>query len=366
MGAVRELHLLRAIAESAGPPASGFTCLEDTLLERARGLHDRFPRAALRPVALLRAEALDARAGSRVWLALEALQVTGSFKVRGALLAIDDLQLRGHTRAVAASAGNHGAGVAHAAAVLGFDVTVVVPKTAPRTKIERIARGAQLRLSGSSHYDGAEREARDLAEREGVPFLSPYDDLAVVAGNGASLGFEIVRELGRVPDTVLVPFGGGGLASGLGCALVIEAERTGQPRSRVFGVQSEASPAMALSLTRGAAVEVLEPAGPTLAEGLEGGISPAAFERARAVLEGLVVVSEASIARAMVGMSRTTGLQIEGSAAAALAPLLDHLPRSVQPSGPSSDLVVVLTGSNVDAAVFRGLEEQYADAARLW
>lgn len=366
MSAVRELRLLSAVAETAGPPVSGVVCPADYLLDRARNLHALFPKARLRELALLRAPGLDARAGSRVWLALEVLQVTGSFKVRGALLALDELQRRGHTRAIAASAGNHGAGVAHAASVLGFDVTVVVPKTAPKAKTERIARGARLHLSESSHYDGAEREAREMAQREDVPFLSPYDDLAIVAGNGSSIAFELVREMGRVPETVLVPFGGGGLATGIACALLLEADRTGQPRPRVFGVQSEASPAMALSLDRGTAVLTLEPRGPTLAEGLEGGISQAAFERASAVLAGVLVVTEEGIANAMVGMSRTTGLQIEGSAAAALAPLLGDLPAPVRARDPDSDLVVVLTGGNVDVSVFQRLEETHASAAKLW
>ena len=366
MSAVRELRLVSAVAQTAGPPVSGVVCPAEYLLDRARNLHELFPEARLRPLALLRAPGLDARAGSRVWLALEVLQVTGSFKVRGALLAIDELQRRGHTRAVAASAGNHGAGVAHAASVLGFDVTVVVPKTAPTTKTERIARGARLHLSESGHYDGAEAEAREMALREDVPFLSPYDDLAVVAGNGASLGFEIVREMGRVPETVLVPFGGGGLATGVACALAVEAHRTGQSRPRVFGVQSEASPVMVLSLDRGSAVLSHAPAGPTLAEGLEGGISQAAFERARAVLSGVLVVSEDGIANAMVSMSRTTGIQVEGSAAAALAPLLGDLPLAVRAQDPDSDLVVVLTGGNVDPPVFQKLEDAYANAVKLW
>ena len=241
---------------------------------------------------------------------------------------------------VAASAGNHGAGVAYAANVLEMDATIVVPKGAPETKRERIeAYGAKLVVSEHDGYDGAETEARALAERLGVPFLSPYDDEAVIAGNGGTLGFEIEAALGHPPAVVLAPFGGGGLASGLGLAL---------PGTKVFGAQSEASPAFALSLERGGAVESLEPATPTLADGLEGGISRAAFERAASIVAGVVVVSEDDIAAAMVAAYRSLGLTIEGSAAAALAPVLSQLPGALRPRSADEDIVVVLTGRNVD------------------
>ena len=316
------------------------TLLDDSLLDAARSLASSHPTARLRPCSLVRLPEADTRSGARVWLALESLQVTGSFKVRGALLALSRLKEQGQRAVIAASAGNHGAGVAYAASILDMSATIVVPKATPQVKRERIlAYGAKLVVSEHA-YDGAERVARELASNDGLPFVSPYDDPAVIAGNGASLGFDIKAALGRVPAIVVTPFGGGGLATGLACAL----------DTKVMGAQSEASPAFALSLERGEAVEELEPAGDTLADGLEGGISRAAFERASSVVAGVVVVSEQAIAEAMVAAHKWLGLTIEGSAAAALAPFVGTPPEELRPANPDSDVVIVLTGRNVDHA----------------
>ncbi len=358
--AVSAVHLIAGSdARSVEPDAR--------LFERARNLATEFPDAGLRRVSLVRAQKLDARARGRVWLALEALQTTGSFKVRGALLALDELRRRGVARVVAASAGNHGAGVAHAARVLGMEAIVFVPSSTPEKKRKRIEQGATMVLAKSAHYDAAEREAREFARASNLPFVSPYDDPAVVAGNGASLGFEIASELGHVPGRVFVPVGGGGLATGVATAL-----KMGRADVRVFGVQSEASPAFAMSIESGRAVETLELDVPTLAEGLEGGISQAAFERTRAALNAILVVTEDAIARAMLGIHAAWGHPVEGSGAAALAPLLDELPPQLHPPKDAEDDVVVLvTGGNVDddrlAALRAKLGAGAGDAAAtLW
>jgi threonine dehydratase len=322
-------------------------------LEPVRRIAKRFPEANLREVAVVRAPELDTRADSsghlRVWLALEALQTTGSFKVRGALMALDRVRARGGPggRVVAASAGNHGAGVAYAARVLGLSATIVVPASIPRAKRSRIERyRAHVVLAESDRYDDAETRAMAIAAETGATFVSPYDDVDVVAGNGGSLGFEIIRAMGGVPDLVFAPLGGGGLATGLAHAFADESEPAARTRC-VWGVQSEASAAMALSLQRGEAVLRLAPSGPTLAEGLEGGISKRAFERAREAIAGVVVVTEEEIAGAMRYACREMGLVIEGSAAVALAPVLQGLPEAV-PRGGGQDVLVVLTGRNVD------------------
>lgn len=334
-------------------PAGLFPSAEH--LSRARGLAQRFPEAHLREVTLIRAPIERPGSRLRIWLALESMQVTGSFKVRGALLAVEALvAAAGAAQAasgkgapvevIAASAGNHGIGVSLAAKVLGAKATVVIPRGAPRTKTDKIASyGATIVHAQSTGYDDAEAEAIELARTRGLPFLSPYDDLDVLTGNGASLGYEIIEKLGKVPDLVYAPIGGGGLATGLALAIT---DDTSAPTRRVWGVQSEASCAFAKSLETGVAVTTLPPA-ETLAEGLEGGISVRGFARARQVLAGAIVVTEDELANAMRFGVRELGLTLEGSAAVALAAAL-AAPSDVDARVREGDLVVVLTGRNVD------------------
>ncbi|HEY2370549.1 MAG TPA: pyridoxal-phosphate dependent enzyme, partial [Polyangiaceae bacterium] len=138
------------------------------LLAAARSIAATFPEARLRPCTLARLPEADARARARVWVALESLQVTGSFKVRGALLALSRLAASGVKSVVAASAGNHGAGVAYAANVLDIDATIVVPRTAPEAKRARIAsQGAKLVVAD---VDGSKRE---LASKLGAKWVTP-------------------------------------------------------------------------------------------------------------------------------------------------------------------------------------------------
>jgi threonine dehydratase len=215
------------------------------------------------------------------------------------------------------------------------------------------AYGASIVLAASERRDEAEAQARLFATETDAAFVSPRDDLSVIAGNGASLGFEIIRAIGGVPDVTFAPFGSGGLATGLAYAFADQTEGSHEVTS-VWGVQSEASPAMALSLERGEAIESMPPREPTIAEGLEGGISKTAFERAREAIAGVVVATEAEIAGAMMYAYREMGLVLEGSAAVALAPLLYGVPGVVRAraardeTADATDLVVVLTGRNVD------------------
>lgn len=324
-------------------------------LERARTMSERFAGAGLLPVRLFEAPRAMSKA-RRVWIAAESMQVTGSFKVRGALLAIERLRARTKNEPLvilAVSAGNHGVGVAHAAKHLGVEAHVVVPRGAPRTKVDKIKKaGAHVIVASSPGYDDAEKEAIALAVERKATFLSPYDDIDVLTGNGASLGFEILRALAAPSPIVLCPVGGSGLAAGLASAFRHE---LGAKGARVVPVQSEASCAFAMSLERDEAVVELPPA-ETLAEGLEGGISKRAFARSVALgIEQAIVVTEHEIEAAMAFAARELGLLIEGSAAVALAPLLDpHFNPAML--GDAEDIVVVLTGRNVDAdRVFRVL-----------
>jgi threonine dehydratase len=328
-------------------------CLPWERILASRDLSSRFPTAGIRRVTVVRSPSFDRSAddsgSTRVWLALEHLQVSGSFKYRGALCALDRARRQGHSKVVVASAGNHGAGVARAANVLEMEAVVVVPMVTAQCKLTRITTtGATLVVEGGS-YDQAEMAATNLAHAQGLPFISPYDNLDVIVGNGSSLAFELTEALDKTPEHVLVPIGGGGLASGLGWGLAaITGQGVRRPR-RVWTAQSAQCPAFARSIERGQAVEQLEPAGHTLAHGLEGGISAAAFSRASEVVAGVTVVSEQEIASAMVALHDRTGLRVEGSAAAALVPALYGLPELLR----GGDVVVVLTGRNIDDAEFQ-------------
>jgi len=319
-------------------------------LESVRHLSERFPDAGLRSVAVLRAPTFDRKADpegrTKIWLALENLQITGSFKIRGALCAVDDARMAGHTHVVAASAGNHGVGIAHAARALGLQARVFIPECAPKNKIDKMVAAGAIVDFCENGYDEAERSARRAARAFGCPFISPYEDSCVCLGNGASLAFEIADYFGEVPAHVIAPIGGGGLAAGLATGF---SYLKGSFQRIVWTVQSEASAAFALSLDRGSAVESLPPPPQgTLADGLEGGISQSSFERAKSLLLGVSVVTEKEIAKAMRQANEKLRVRLEGSAAVALVPLLTELPDALK----GGNLVVVLTGRNVDASTF--------------
>ncbi len=315
-------------------------------IEGVRQLGRRYPTARLREVPLVRAAELDARAdpggSTRVWLALEALQVTGSFQVRGALITVE-AAAKEHRRVVAPSVGNHGIAVAYASFVLGVPATIVVPSSIARTKREKIERyGAELIVASSERYEAALAIAKQMADEQDAVLIAAGQDVGNIVGNGSSLGFEIVRGLGGVPERALAPFGDGGLVTGLAWAL--RTEVVGEVERGVWGVQSDACGTMAASLECGRAVTASDAPGPTLAEELREGVSTFAFERAREAIAGICVVSEAQIAAAMGYAYGDMGLVLEGTAALALAPVLFGLPEGLR----GGDIVVVLTGRNID------------------
>lgn len=278
--------------------------------------------------------------GEGVFLKDEASQDTGSFKLRGALAALADLDDEARTRGVlTASAGNHGYGMARAGRLLGVPVTVFVARATPAVKRDGIAAaGATLELIDASGYDEVEACAKAAACERGVRFVSPFDDPLVAAGNGGTVGLEILEQL---PDvrTLVAPVGGGGLIAGLAAA-----RRHAGASFALIGVQSEACPAMVKSLEAGRALTTYEGA-PTVAEGLEGGVSETTFAVARDELASMVAVSEAAIEDAMRFAREELDLTIEGSAAVAIAWVRAHRVEVERP------VVVVVSGGNVDPAV---------------
>lgn len=285
--------------------------------------------ARLVPTPLVAAPAL----GAGVWLKLESLQPTGSFKVRGALAALS--ALGGDAEVVTASAGNHGLGIAWAATALGRRATVVVPETASPAKVEALERFDARLVRHGSGYDEAEARALELAVA-GADYVSPYNDTHVIAGQ-ATIGREIAAQLSG-PLTVICPLGGGGLASGLG--LWASSSRAGV---RVVAVEARRSQAFRTALDAGRIVPI-DP-GPTLADGLGGNIEAGSvtFELVREHVAEVAVAEEDEIEDAVRFMAVAAGLVVEGAAAAGVA--------AVRGGGEVDGCtVVVITGRNIAAA----------------
>jgi threonine dehydratase len=287
---------------------------------------------------------LGCESGGSVFLKLENLQHTGSFKVRGAFNRLMTLTAtQREAGIVAASSGNHGLATAFAMNHLGIEGEILLPENASPLKIRRLERlGVALRLHGAS-CEATESHARRQAEKTGRVYISPYNDPFVVGGQG-TIGMEILDRLPQV-DCIMASVGGGGLIAGI--AGVVKHRRHA---IRIVGCLPERSPAMALSVRAGRIVAA--PVGETLSDGTAGGIEPGAvtFAPCRSLVDDWVLVSEAEIRRAMVRVFDNHGLVIEGAAAVTVAGFLKMAPRF---SGKTVALVVC--GGNVDSQRFKRL-----------
>ena len=267
------------------------------------------------------------------------LQATGSFKERGARHALLCLTPAQRARGVvAASAGNHALGLAYHGRELGVPVTVVMPRNAPRVKASRChTLGAHVVLHGDT-YDEASVHAHALAASHGLAYVHPFDDLAVIAGQG-TLALEALFAEPDV-DAVVVPVGGGGLLSGV--AAVFKALR---PDVQVIGV--EPSHAAGLVAARNAGRPVRTATLPTLADGLAVAQTGAhTFAHARAFVDDVVTVTEDDLALALLAAHEAHGVSLEGAGATALAACL----AGRLPGLAGKRVLVALTGCNIDPA----------------
>jgi threonine dehydratase len=275
--------------------------------------------AAIRPdvpvSALQLSGSLSKTLGCTVLLKNEHLQPTGSFKIRGATNKLrilgEDARRKGVTTA---SSGNHGQAVALAGSKSGVPVTVYVAATASKTKMAAIrALGAELNIVAGPPIE-AELLARRHAERQGKVYISPYNDLDVVAGQG-TMGMELLEQAPDL-DAVFISVGGGGLISGVGTAL-----KNLSPRTRVVGVWPENSPCMLRAMEAGEIIDVEEQ--DTLSDGTAGAVEPGSvtFPLCREVIDETVTVTEAQIAGAMRMIAEAEHWIVEGSAGVALAGL---------------------------------------------
>ncbi len=297
---------------------------------------------------LERSDALSEMSGVQAYLKLENLQRTGSFKIRGALNRLMTLsEQEREAGIVAASAGNHALGVAEAATALGARATLIVPKSGSPAKIAALRRYPsaylELLIEGAD-YDAAETLGIALARESKRRFVSAYNDPQIMAGQG-TIGLEILEDLPDV-EAVLVPAGGGGIISGIGLWA-----KTVNPRIRVIGVQSTASPQMRAAFDAGhlVTVTVLD----SLADGLAGNIEPGSpmYDLARQYVDEIVLVEESEIAQAMAWYIEQHHLIVEGSGAVVLAALLHQR----IPGLSGKKVAAVLTGRNVSTERLKAL-----------
>ncbi len=291
------------------------------------------------PSPLIRSEHFSRLTGAEVFLKLENLQRTGSFKVRGALNKLHRcLESDGPRPVVAASAGNHAQGVALAAASLGMPATIVMPETAAISKqLATRDYGGRVVLHGRTVAEAVER-ARALGE-EGYCFVHPYDDEDVIAGQG-TVALELLEQVAEA-DEVWVPVGGGGLAAGVAAALA-----EARPTAKVVGVQTEACPSAARALEAHEPVTVA--LGQSIADGiLVSRVGDTNFPLLARGVREVRVVEETAIASAIVQLLERKKLLAEGAGAVGLAALLSAPPERVR----GRRIVVVVSGGNVDLNV---------------
>ena len=295
---------------------------------------------------LNRSKFLSDLCGADVFLKLENLQVTHSFKIRGVINKLLHLSAEEKAQGViTASAGNHGQAVAFGGQKLGFSAKIVVPTTTPKIKVDGIKKyGAELILFGET-YPEAERKAKELAQSEGRLYISPYNDPLIVAGHG-TIGLEVVDELPKV-DAVLVPVGGGGLISGIAIAV-----KNLKSNVQVIGVQSEAVPIMFESLKAGKIVPPHRHNPKTIAEGLSGGIEKGSitFSISQQYVDEVVLVREETLRQAVYLLWKNEKQVVEGSGAAGVAMLLEN-----KDSFAGQSVAVVLTGGNIDDSLFQSI-----------
>ncbi|KAF4458888.1 threonine ammonia-lyase [Fusarium albosuccineum] len=277
--------------------------------------------------------------GSKVLFKAENFQLTGSFKLRGAMSKMSATPAGG--RLITASSGNHGIGAAHAAHALSKNLTVVLPETVVPAKLEKIkSYGVDVILHGAE-TGLAEQHAQKLAASGDYTYVSPYNDPDIVAGQG-TIGLEILEQCDHV-DNIFISMGGGGLISGIGSVI-----KAFNPQIKVYGVSAINSKALAASIAAGRVVETEHL--PTLAEAVAGGIDEdtITLPLATSVVDHLVECDEADIVASLKSLAFEENMIVEGSAALALAGF-----KKVAQDVAGQTSVVLLCGANFDQDVMK-------------
>jgi len=300
-------------------------------------------RAAIARIAVetpvLAARELDERVGAHVWLKLENLQATGSFKVRGAankILSLSESQRE--QGVVACSSGNHGRAVAFVADMLDIHATICVPEWVDPVKLRAMRKHRAETILHGATYDEAEAKSYEIQKQRGLTYVHPFDDPLIIAGQG-TIGLELLEQIPML-DTVVVPLSGGGLISGIAVAL-----KRQEPEMRVVAVSAANARVMHESLEEGRPIAF--PEDETVASALSGGIglkNRYTFELVRDLVDEYLLVSEEEIREAMAFVLTEYKLVVEGGGAVGIAALL-----SGTFSGRGENVAVIVSGGNIEA-----------------
>lgn len=298
---------------------------------------------------LIPSQKLASLTGTSVYLKLELLQPTGSFKLRGAANKIFSLAPEEKARGVVTvSTGNHGRAVAHVATHAEVTAMVCISERVPANKVAALQQtGAEVIISGKSQ-DEAEQQAYRLIVERGLTMIHPFDDPHIIAGQG-TIGLELLLDLPQI-DTALVPLSGGGLISGIALAL-----KTANPAIQVIGVSMEQGCVMYHSLQAGKPVQL--PEADTLADSLNGGIgldNHYTYRMVNELVDDVVLVSEEHIAAAMALIANDHYMIVEGAGAVPVAALL-----SGQIVSPGKHIAIILSGGNVDTRTALRIFEEH-------
>ncbi len=283
--------------------------------------------------------------GGEVYLKMENLQKTGAFKVRGAYYKLWKLTQQGYNSCITASSGNHAQGVAYSASMLGSKATIFMPRYTPFYKVEATkSYGAEVILYGEI-YDEAYSKAYEVSKKRGVPFIHPFDDTDIIAGQG-TIGVEIYEDLEDV-DIVIVPVGGGGLISGIAIAL-----KKLKPSVKVIGVQPKGAPSTYLSYYEGKIVET--PHVFTIADGVivkkPGELT---FKIIKELVDDMVIVDDREIAKAVFLLLERVKVVAEPAGALGVAAILSG---KVDIGNKKS--VILISGGNVDLSLLSRIIEK--------
>ena len=293
------------------------------------------------------------KTGRRYFFKLECLQRAKSFKIRGALNKMLTLTPGEVRRGVAAvSSGNHGSSVAYAASILGIKAPkIIVPSTTPQSKRDKIRYfGGDVLLMGDN-YDGAHVQGLAYIREHGLTLIDSCDEDPKVYGGQGTVGLENMAQNPDI-DTIICPMGGGSLATG-----VATAAKHARPGVRVFGVQTEASPAFVASYRDGVMYEEYPTIGETICDATVGGVGRLAYELDRDLLDGILVEPEETVRRAVAFMARGEKFLCEGAGCLAVAAVMNH---AEQIGG--RNVALVVSGGNIDGDALARVLNEFPDA----